>query len=173
MAKNLWATAKLPKWSNIAGFFEIDMLRFAETVYEKKLDDIVSPFETDIPFQTVIDKANGKKTIRVEPMPGIYSSNRVRGEIETSTLFRYLNDGTSINYAVMPDDFANESFPGTLNTVAQRYNRKRIYLDFDKNRGMEGRRWLEVLQNMTEGQLKVAVNAAMENAVSKVIGKKI
>jgi hypothetical protein len=166
MIKNLWRQADLPRWNGIGLIFEINMLDFAETVYEKKLDQIVSPFETNIPFQTIIRSEGDKKRIIVQPIPGIYSSNRVRGVIETATLFRYLNDGTSKRYAVMPDDFANETFPGTLNTVAQRYSRRRIYLDTIARRGVEGRRWLEILEEMTREQLKTAVRVSMSKAVS-------
>lgn len=167
MAKNLWNNVKLPNWNRIGELFTIDIYNFAEKVYEKKLDEIVSPFETDIPFQTVIEEKSNNVNIRVEPIPGIYSSNRVRGEIETATLFRYLNDGTNTNYAVMPEDFSNETFPGTLNTVAARYNRKRIYLDFGKTRGIEGRRWLEILEEMYRQQLKFAVFQSLQKHVNK------
>lgn len=167
MAKNLWNNAKLPNWNKIGELFEFDIYQFAEKVYEKKLADIVAPFETDIPFQTILDDSKNNSIIRVEPIPGIYSSNRVSGEIETATLFKYLNDGTNTNYAVMPDDFSNETFPGTLNTVASRYNRKRIFLDFNKGGGIQGRRWLEILEEMYRQQLKFAAFQSLQKHVNK------
>lgn len=169
MAKNLWRNLR-NNWQYIGKQIENDLFLFAVKNYQYKLEELVSVFETLIMFETIVYNEGGDRIVKTQPKPGLYTTNRVKDSIETATLFKYLDEGTDTNYAVMPSDFANETFVGTLSSVGQRYNRRRIYLEFDGNRyGIQGRQWLRVLEEMMRAKLANNVQESLEKIVKVAV----
>lgn len=107
-----------------------------------KMEEIVGPFESDIVFVTQqFTSDDGHLITQVFPRRGIPVQNPSPDVSDTYDLYKALDDGTNRRYYVLPDEFRNETFPNSLNTISQNYNRNDLRYVGPIFEGIAPRNW--------------------------------
>jgi hypothetical protein len=141
---------KMPKFKPLkalTGVLKERRRKIAKDNHKAALDALLVNFDTYIPIEVVdITLPNGDFSVEIRPVDGIETTNRASNQpITTKQLFEWLNDGTTSNYAVMPDDFKNKSFANSLETRRQNYAKHRIFLKKTSERGIDARNWIQLI----------------------------
>lgn len=113
----------------------------------KELNTVVKPFNSNIKMTFTKDEANNI-TYTIHGMEGDTASTNAAGDsVSSHNLFMWLDAGTDVRYAHMPEDFENESSPNSLSTSRKDYDRDGIYLG-EPLTGIEARNWTKIVGDM-------------------------
>ena len=116
----------------------------ANLFLKPELERIVAPFETNIPFVLRESSSGDSEKVLVGPDLGPTTLNAAGDTVRTADIFFWLDQGTDVRYVTMPDDFSNETSPGSLATRRAEYDRARIKVDRgNPHEGIEARNFLE------------------------------
>lgn len=141
------------KLGDLGPKLKTELTKIANVHYKKRLEEIVGPLESDIKIVVTIDKNISKAKVLIHGQIGDTASINAAGDpVSSHDLFRWLDEGTDVRYAIMPDDFSAESSPSSTSTTHKDYDRDRIFIDTDNPRpGIEARKWLEQVSKELEG----------------------
>lgn len=113
---------------------------------------------------------------RIIPTPGIdftrensSTASGQSGTLTTAELFLYLDKGTDVNHADMPDDFNNETHPNSMSTSEKGYNRAGIYVNsklFNYN-GLAARNWSELVKELYNDEWNQEILDAISENLSR------
>jgi len=141
------------KFENIDVQIRAKQRDLVRETYLKELKELTSPFDTDLSSQFYLYnkqyKNQYRSNVRIKP-ESFERTSKYGGQVTYQQLFNWLNDGTSVNYAFMPEDFSNETFPNTLHTQSVAYNRAMIFVnkklaEKQNKPGLQARNWTEQL----------------------------
>lgn len=121
---------------------------FVGRTIKEELEEMVSPFESSISVLMSAKKEGEDYVIRIYGNPGDTATINLSGEsISSHDLIRFLDAGTRVRYAHMPEDFGNETFSRSLSTREIDYDREGAYLDTSEPKdGIEAREWFRLLK---------------------------
>lgn len=162
MAKN-----KVFDWTSIYNEILSATRKIAKDRYENHLERILGAFDTRIPVG-IEEFARGDSYIFViGPLEGPKFERETDGEmIDTSQLFRWLNEGTSVKHIRMIGDYNLESFPNSLVTINANNSGVTIIATKTVSQdGIEARNWLNLLEERYRDELPKAVNARITKII--------
>lgn len=142
------------KFDNLDAQIRAKQRELVKDTFLKELKELTEPFDTDLASQIVPYNKQYKNqyrtNVRIKPGSSFTRTSSTGGSVLYQELFNWLNDGTDNNYAFMPEDFANETFPNSLHTRSVAYNRFQIVVNkklakLKNKQGIEGRHWTELL----------------------------
>lgn len=128
---------------------------FVTTHHLSTFRQIVEPFETEIPFRVVEKIENGDLKFVVEPTPniGFLRTSSSGTPTTTAALFLWLDKGTSVRHADLPNSFQNETFPNELRTTHKDYIRREIYVAKKiSHDGVDARNYSDLVENLFADQ---------------------
>ncbi len=146
---------------------------FATTHHLSAFRQIVSTFETNIPFSLVEREENGNLYFDVVPTEGIAFLRTSSSGTPTTTadLFKWLDFGTSVRHAELPNTFRNETFPNSLRTTHQDYVRKDIYvarkIEYD---GLDARNYSQLVRELYEDEFQSSTKASLFDFIKSRFG---
>ena len=86
-------------------------------------------------------------------------------------MFKWLDFGTSVRHAELPNTFRNETFPNSLRTTHQDYVRKEIYvarkIEYD---GLNARNYSRLVRELYEDEFKRSTNASLFDFIKSRFG---
>lgn len=163
---------KTPKFKSLNPLIDIlknKQRKLIETNQLAELKQLLSEFANDIPV-TIKEEFTDDKyiiAIGVDNENSTEIPNAAGGTTNSVDLFNYLNEGTEIRYAVMPQDYNRESFPNSLRTQRQNNAKHKIFLSNDNQGGIEGRHWLELLDEKYKATMITQVEKNVIDFLSK------
>jgi hypothetical protein len=159
---------KVPKLKNIKDTLISGQVTIAQSAHAERLRSIVGSFETNIPI--IVDNSldGDTFTTHIGPDETATTTNAMGQTVRTADLLFWLDQGTSVRYAVMPDDFRNETFPGSLDTRGVAYNREGIYINInDPKPGIAARNYMYLInenyKNLYLRRMKQFLKNALDN----------
>lgn len=139
--------------------------RTVRTYHLRRFREVVAPFQSDIPFDMTIEEKGDKITIAVGVVEGATTgqTNAAGDDVLASDLWKWLDLGTSDRFVSLPDDFSNETSPGSLSTSSASYDRDNIKLDLNAdNDGIEKREFTKQIAeenfNILRNRIRLAFN---------------
>jgi len=143
-----------------------EQVEVAKQYHLKGLQEVVEPFDSRITFNVQSRYDNGNYVTNIGPSDSVAGQNAADNDVTSKELFMWLDEGTSVTTVVMPEDFANETQPNSLNTSHVDYERKDIYFSGNIYPGMEARNFLALV-----GELYVNVyKNNMNNVIRTYLG---
>ncbi len=146
---------------------------FVTTHHLATFRQIVSTFETQIPFSIVEREENGNLYFDVIPTEGVAFLRTSSSGTPTTTadLFKWLDFGTSVRHAELPNTFRNETFPNSLRTTHQDYIRKEIYvakkIEYD---GLEARNYSQLVRELYNDEYVSSTQAGLFEFIKSRFG---
>ena len=115
----------------------------AESTLQRALERYVAPFNSNIQFGLVIEEDSDSFIYYVVPLDNAASRN-VAGDIVTSAeIVNWLNNGTSIRFAIFPDGYLQGTRPNSLSTSTP-VGADTAYIDTENSEnGITARKFLE------------------------------
>ena len=101
----------------------------ARSSHKRQLEGIVGPFDTHIPIEAADVSKDGNSAVRVRPERTATTTNAQGDDIATADLLFWLDKGTAVRFATMPEGFENESSPNSTSTSSASYDRDEITVD--------------------------------------------
>ena len=156
---------RIKKFTGYEDFIKDKTRTFVRKNHLAAFQQIVAPFETQIPFHIVETMQDGNLRFLVEPIPNIEFTRTSSSGTSTTTrqLFVWLDEGTDTRYALMPDTFSNETQPNNLDTTHKSYNRGDIFVSrqhVDKP-GLEARNWTRLINEQFSNDFSNATQATL------------
>ncbi len=116
------------------------------TMHMRSLQNIVAPFETDIPFEAVDVSFGDVKALRIRPERTATTINAAGDAVAAADVFFWLDKGTDIRFVTLPDDFERESSPNSTSTTSASYDRDEVVLDTNNPQdGIEPRNFMRLV----------------------------
>ena len=140
----------------------------------RRYKEITAPFVTDFEFEVIEEEGTELSIVTRPVLRDIERTTGNGGTVSSWVLFNTLDLGSSNAARVsLPDDFENESSPGSTTTQSSAYDRKEIFVDSTvKDQGMEARDWTNIVRNEYEPKLTKKVSALTKAAVNSALGIK-
>jgi hypothetical protein len=149
----------------------LNELRKQGTATRKEFEKTTKHWEGDKPrFESIISLAGG--------LPGVVTDIKDKTS-EGALKWFWLNDGTSLRWAVMSDNWESKTSPGTLSTgrgagfVRIRGRGRMRARGLDARPGIEARGWTELIQEARAGPFEKAILGVLLLAQSKIFVKKL
>ena len=134
---------------------------------QNRYDEITLPFDTDFNFE-IVELSDW--TYNVRPIRDVIErTTGTGGFVNSWILFNALDLGSeNAKLVLLPDNFDNETFPTSLVTRRQDYNREEVLAFFNREgKDMEPRRWSALL--ITEYEEKFLRNGKLEKDISAAL----
>ncbi|RTK99385.1 MAG: hypothetical protein EKK57_09675, partial [Proteobacteria bacterium] len=93
-----------------------EQVNVAKQYHLKGLQEIVEPFDSRITFNVQSRYDNGTYVTNISPSDSVAGQNAADNDVTSKELFMWLDEGTSVTTVVMPEDFANETQPWSIDT---------------------------------------------------------
>lgn len=141
-----------------------------EQYIKQRLETIVAPFETKFQFEVVESNAGGKQRYHTRPIyEEIERTTATGGTVNSWILFNTLDLGSEdAKLVILPDEFSNETFPGSITTRSSNYDRKGIaVIHNSSHEGMEPRRWTAIVTDEFEASRPNTIR----NNIGRLVGK--
>lgn len=156
-----------PKLIPLAKILEDTQEMIARNYYKTRLDMLVEPFDSRIEFE--VDHAFDGDTYvtNISPSDNFAGLNAAEKPITSKELFIFLDEGTSVSYVIMPDDFDNETTPDSLSTRHVDYQRDEIMFSSEPGRGIAPRNFLaqvdNILRNLYRLQMETSIKSYLNS----------
>ena len=136
--------AKVPKFNILVDKLISTQRQTANLFHKPDLEKIVAPFETNIPIVLEEEITPNSARVHVGPSLAGTTTNAAGQHVKVADILFWLDQGTDVRYVTMPDDFSNETSPGSLATRRAEYDRARIKVDRgNPHDGIEARKFME------------------------------
>lgn len=141
----------------------LDNVRTAMSVnIRQQLVDYVAPFSQSIPIEMYEEEKGDSISFEVTPRDGATYINVKGTPVSAQTLLMWISQGTDDMYVVLPNDFQNQTTPGSINTSPANYNRNLLYINTQQQsriypRNIEIAFWA-LYGNYIERRVSAAIN---------------
>lgn len=143
-----------------------EQVNVAKQYHLKGLQEIVEPFDSRITFNVQSRYDNGTYVTNISPSDSVAGQNAADNDVTSKELFMWLDEGTSVTTVVMPEDFANETQPWSIDTRHVDYDRDEIFFSGNIYPGMDARHFLSQI-----GELYINVyRNNMSNVIKTYLG---
>lgn len=133
----------------------------ARNYYQKKLEEVVQPFDSRIEFATVSESRSGNYITNISPTEDIAGVNAAGTPVTSRELFNWLDQGTAYRMVGMPEDMVNETTPNSLSTGSSGHDRDEVYFFDEPRPGIDARFFLrnvgELYENVYRNQMIGAI----------------
>lgn len=163
--------AKIPKerkkLRRLGTIIKKELLRTANTTYKDRFHEIVAPFESNIKMVATVDKSSSTYVVNIHGSKGDTATVNAAGDsVSSHDLFMWL-DGGFERYTRMPDDFGNESFASSTDTVHRDYDREGIYFSDEPPIDVPAREWTRLVAEELKGTLSKNVGNVVKSHLKK------
>lgn len=158
---------KNPQLVPLAKILEDTQEMIARNYYKTRLDMLVEPFDSRITFVVSHDFDGDTYVTNISPSDTVAGLNAAEQPVTSKELFTFLDEGTSVSYVIMPDDFDNETSPNSLDTRHVDYRRDQIMFSSEPGSGIAARNFLEqvdnILRNLYRLQMESSIKAYLNS----------
>ena len=162
MTKAILPNRPPPSLSVLAVILRKEQESIARAYHQRKLEEIVAPFDSRIQFRTKSERRGGSYITNIAPTDEHAGFNAADDSVTSRELFQWLDEGTAERWVGMPEDFINETSPSSLNTQSSSYDREEIFFLSEPTVGIDARNFLTKVDLLYQNSYRLQMNQAIE-----------
>lgn len=157
-----------PRLVPLAKVLEDTQEMIARNYYKARLDMLVEPFDSRITFNVEHDFDGDTYVTNISPSDAFAGLNAAEQPVTSKELFIFLDEGTSVSYVIMPNDFDNETNPDSLSTRHVDYQRDKIMFSSEPGSGIVARNFLEQVDNILRNLYRLQMETSIKSYLNSL-----